>query len=86
MKKIYPKTSNPNLNIPMTEEQWAVVDFLAFKSKHTKYYEFGKEFNELTMDDINQIIKTLVLLSVEEEVMFRTCIKVLGENNIDEEE
>ena len=85
MKKTYPKTSNPNLNIPMTEEQWAVVDFLAFENKQ-KYYAYGKEFNELTMYDINQIIKVLIQNAVNEEVMFNTCIELLGENNIDEEE
>ena len=76
MKKTYPKTSNPNLNIPMTEEQWAVVDFLAFESKQ-KYYAYGKQFNELNMDDINKIIKVLIQNAVNEEVMFNTCIEVL---------
>jgi hypothetical protein len=83
MKKTYAPTSNPNFNIPMTEEQWAIINFLAFESEHAKYYAYGKQFNELNMDDINKIIKVLIQNAVNEEVMFNTCIEVLGTNEID---
>ena len=28
MQKTYAPTSNPNLNVPMTEQQWEIVDFI----------------------------------------------------------
>ena len=62
--------------VQRTSMVWAVVDFLAFESKQ-KYYAYGKQFNELNMDDINKIIKVLIQNAVNEEVMFRTCIEVL---------
>lgn len=77
MKKMHAPTSNPNFNIPMTETQWDIIDFIAFESETSHKYPFKVAFDDLTMDMINEIIKNCKELD-DTESIYCACEKVLG--------
>lgn len=77
MKKNYAPTSNPNLNVPMTEEQWEVVDFIAFESETSVIYPFKVEFDDLTMEMVDKIIENCA--DIEDiDAIYDACETVLG--------
>ena len=76
-KQTYATTSNQNLNVPMTETQWDIVDFIAFESETSIIYPFKIKFDDLTMENINEIIKNCT--DVEDtDAIYEACEKVLG--------
>ena len=77
MKKTYAPTSNPNLNVPMTEQQWEIVDFIAFESETSVIYPFKVEFDDLTMEMIDEILQNC--LDIEDtDAIYDACEKVIG--------
>ena len=77
MKNTFAPTSNPNLNVPMTNTQWDIVDFIAFENETSLKYPFKVAFNDLTMEHINEIIETCKELD-DLESIYSACEKVLG--------
>ena len=77
MKKMHAPTSNPNFNIPMTETQWDIVDFIIFESETALKYPFKVSFDDLTMEQIDEIIKCCKELD-DTESIYCACEKVLG--------
>lgn len=81
MKKTFAPTSNPNLNVPMTQTQWDIIDFIAYESETSKIYPFKVEFDNLTMEMIDKIIENCKELD-DLECIYCACEKVLGINKI----
>lgn len=80
MKQKYADTSNVNLNIPMTEEEWNVVDFIVFESETAIIYPFSIGFNDLTMDLIKCIVKSCNGHTNDTETIYMACENILGKN------
>ena len=80
MKRKYADTSNENLNIPMTTEQWDVVSFIAFESETAFIYPFAIEFNDLTMKKIDNIVELCNGHTNDIETVYSVCEKILGVN------
>ena len=78
MKTTCPVTSNPRLNVPMTPEQWDVVDFLAFESETAVYYPFDTAFDDLTMDMIDSIVSQCERCTDDSNVIFEAATRILG--------
>ena len=77
MQKTYAPTSNPNLNVPMTKQQWEIVDFIAFESETSVIYPFKVEFNDLTMEMIDEIIQNCADIE-DTDSIYDACENVLG--------
>lgn len=77
MKKTYAPTSNPNFNVPMTNEQWTIIDLIAFFSETAIKYPFKVKFNDLTMDDIDKIIVDCTDIE-NNDLVLDSCEKILG--------
>lgn len=77
MQKTYASTSNPNLNVPMTEQQWEIVDFIAFESETSVIYPFKVEFDDLTMEMIDEIIQNCADIE-DTDSIYDACENVLG--------
>lgn len=80
MKQKYANTSNDNLNVPMTTEQWDVVDFIAFESETAVIYPFAIAFNHLTMEMIERIAVACNGHTCNTETLYEKCECVLGIN------
>lgn len=78
MEFSHPVTSNPRLNVPMTPEQWDVVDFLAFESETAVYYPFDTAFDDLTMDMIDSILALCGGCADDSNVFFEAATRILG--------
>ena len=82
MKQKYANTSNENLNIPMTVEQWDIVNFIAFESETAFIYPFAIEFNDITMEKINNIVEACSGHTNDTETVYAVCEKILGVNPV----
>lgn len=80
MKKKCPVTSNVKLNTPMTEEQWDVVDFVAFESETSVIYPFAIGFDDMTMEMVDSIAKACNGHTDDEDTLYEECERVLGRN------
>ena len=81
-KHNYCSTSNEKLNVPMTEEQWMVVDFVAFESETSVIYPFHIGFNDMTMETVESICLACDGCVYDTEALYEACECILGINPI----
>lgn len=67
-------------NIPLTAEQFDVVDFIAFESECAIVYPFAVKFDNVTFEMVNNIIKGCNGYTDDEDCLYEECEKVLGIN------
>lgn len=80
MKQTWAKTSNEKLNIPMTTEEWNIVDFIAFESETSKVYPFNTKFDDISMDMIDRIVEECNGYTDDTETVYSACERILGIN------
>ena len=80
MKYNFSTTSNPRLNVPMTQNQWDVVDFVAFESETSIVYPFAIKFDDLTFEMIDKIVKYCNNNTSNTDFLYEGCEEVLGIN------
>lgn len=68
-------------NIPLTAEQFDVVDFVAFESETALVYPFAVEFNDMTFEMVNNIVKGCNGHTSDTDTLYEECEKVLGVNS-----
>lgn len=81
-KHNYSSTSNEKLNVPMTEKQWMVVDFVAFESETSVIYPFQIGFDDMTMEMVESICLACKGCVYDTEVLYEACESILGTNSI----
>lgn len=67
-------------NIPLTVEQFGVVDFVAFESETALVYPFAVGFNNMTFEMVNDIVKGCNGHTSDIDTLYEECEKVLGIN------
>ena len=67
-------------NVPLTAEQFDVIDFIAFESETSVVYPFAIAFDDVTMDMVEQIIKYCNGDTGDSGVLYDECESVLGVN------
>ena len=82
MKQMYRKTSNNQLNIPMTVEEWDVVTFIEFESCTSVTYPFGISFDDVTMDMIDMIVSECNGNTENTDMINAVCERILGINKM----
>lgn len=80
MKKICCPTSNEKLNVPMTAEQWDVVDFIGLEAETARVYPFAVDFDDVTMDMVDGIVAGCNGHTNDTETLYGECERVLGIN------
>lgn len=73
-------TSNKLFNIPMTDEQWDVVDFIGFEAETAFVYPFAVDFDDATMDMVDSIVSGCHGHTNDSDVLYGECERVLGIN------
>lgn len=79
-KKTRAPTSNPAFNIPMTDEQWDVVDFIGFEAETAFIYPFATDFDDITMETVDCIVERCNGYTNDTDTLYEICEKVLGIN------
>lgn len=67
-------------NVPLTAEQFDVIDFIASESKTSVVYPFAIAFNDVTFDMVNEIVYACDGSTHNEDVLYYECETVLGIN------
>ena len=80
MKRRHCPTSNELFNVPMTEEQWDVVDFIGFEAETAFVYPFAVDFDDVTMDMVDSIVAGCQGHTNDTDVLYGECERVLGVN------
>ena len=65
-------------NIPLTAEQFDVIDFIAFESETSKKYPFVIKFDDITMDIVENIINYCQGDTRNTDFVYMGCEKYLG--------
>lgn len=73
-------TSNPAFNVPMTDEQWNVVDFIGFEAETAFVYPFATDFDDITMKTIDCIVERCSGHTDDTDTLYEMCEEVLGIN------
>lgn len=81
MKKICCPTSNEKLNVPMTAEQWDVVDFIGLEAETAWIYPFAVDFDDVTMDMVDRIVAGCSGHTNNRDTLYGICECVLGVNS-----
>ena len=76
----YTMTSNKRLNVPMTEQEWDVVDFITFESETAITYPFGIDFDDITMEMVDSIVSACEGHTEDTDLLYDACERVLGTN------
>lgn len=80
MKRKYCPTSNEQLNVPMTKEQWAVVDFIGFEAETAFVYPFAVDFDDVTLDMVDSIVAGCHGHINDTDILYNECERILGVN------
>lgn len=67
-------------NVPLTAEQFDVIDFIAFEEGTSVTYPFAIGFDDVTMDMVEKIIKYCNGHTHNEDFVYEGCEYVLGIN------
>lgn len=73
-------TSNERFNIPMTDEQWAVVDFIGLEAETAWVYPFAVDFDDVTMEMVDKIVASRNGNTDDWDSLYGACESVLGTN------
>ena len=64
----------------MTAEQFDVVNFVAFESETSLVYPFVVDFDDMTFEMVNNIVKGCNGYTSDTDTLYEECEKVLGIN------
>lgn len=67
-------------NVPLTEQQFDVIDFIAFESETSVRYPFAIKFDDVTMDMVETIISYCQGNTNDTDFVYSGCEYVLGVN------
>lgn len=81
MKATRCPTSNDAFNVPMTDEQWDVVDFIGFEAETAFVYPFAVDFDDVTMDMVDRIVADCNGHTNDWDTLYGACESVLGINS-----
>lgn len=68
--------------VPLTAEQFDVIDFIAFEGETAVTYPFAIEFDDVTMEMVEKIIKYCNGHTSNEDFLYEGCEYVLGINPV----
>ena len=67
-------------HMPLTAEQFDVIDFIAFESETAVVYPFAVKFNDVTFEVVNEIVYACDGNTNDNDVLYYACEEVLGIN------
>ena len=67
-------------NVPLTAEQFDVIDFIAFESETSVVYPFEVAFDDVTFEMVNEIVCACDGSTNDNDILYYECESVLGVN------
>lgn len=77
----FENAENEDASVPTNDDEWDVATFIDFESETSIIYPFATNFEDVTMEQIREIVKKCNSSTDNTETLYAACNAVLGVNH-----